>query len=413
MSNSFAGVSGRAPFAVGFSVKVSGGQSPYQVAWDFDGDGKVDATGQKPQPYIYTRPGTYTAGATVTDSAGQTTTATRRIVAYAAPTMPSWKYGVTAHFERRRAGYYPTLDDVRRACDLAIAAGVQVVRIDFNWDMLNPAPGQWNFDDYDAMVQIVRAHKLDILAIVDYSSWWASSAQSSDDWRVRLYSPPLSNYEFARYTYELVSHFKNGVHAWEIWNEPNVSDFWKPAPDAAHYTQLLQEAYRAAKYADPGAVVVFGGLSGNGVEGDDKSGWATNFIADAYAAGAKGYFDAMAIHPYMLPNAGIDALRTKISAARTVMSGHGDDRVPLWLTEIGAPNDAPWWPTAPIQTRAGVADWLEQVYTRLWDQTPTIFWYDLQDQGVGDPAEQSFGLLQLDFTPKPAYDRYKSVTGAK
>jgi polysaccharide biosynthesis protein PslG len=349
----------------------------------------------------------------VLDQAGSRARATQRIVAFDAPALPDFRYGATAHFERRRAGYYPTLDDVSRAAALARAAGIRVVRTDFNWDMLNPVEGQWKFEDYDAMVRIVRAHQLDILAIVDYSSWWASSAQDSNDWRVRLYSEPRSNYDFASYSYELVSHYKNDVHVWEIWNEPNTSEFWKPAPNAAHYTALLQEAYLAVKYADPQAVVVFGGLSGNGVEGDDKSGWASNFIAGAYAAGARSYFDVMAIHPYILPDSGVDALRGKIAAARSVMDSHGDARVPLWLTEIGAPNDAPWWPTAPIQTQAGVADWVGQVYTRLWDQTPAIFWYDLQDQGVGSDVEQNFGLLRQDFSAKPAYDKLKGLTGGK
>ncbi len=406
-TKSFKPVAGRVPFTVTLSAQISGGVPPYQVAWDFGQGMRVE---EKPRPVTFTRPGEYTATVTVQDRDGQTARAARRLVAFDTPSMPAWKYGVTAHLERRRAGFYPALEEVKRACDLAQAAGVQVVRIDFNWDQLNPAPGRWNFDDYDAMVRIVREHRLDILAIVDYTSWWASSAQDSNDWRVRLYSEPRSNYEFARYAYELARHFKNDVRAWEIWNEPNTAGFWKPRPNAAHYAQLLQEAYVALKYADPQAVVVFGGVSGNGVDGDDASGLASNFLAGAYAAGAKHSFDVMAIHPYLLPNSGIAALRAKITATQAVLKQNGDAQVPLWLTEIGAPTNAPWWPTAPVQTEEGVAAWLEQVYTRLWDQTPTIVWYDLQEQGAGETAEERFGLLRVDFSTKPAYGKYRALT---
>ncbi len=410
---SFTQVAGRVPFTVTFGAEVTGGTPPYRLAWDFRGDGKADSTQEKPEAVVFAEPGEYSTTVTVKDSAGQTARASRRIVAIGAPNIPPWKYGVTAHLERRRAGYYPTLQDVTRAAVSMQGGGIQAVRIDFNWDMLNPTENQWSFDDYDAMVRIVREHKVDILAILDYTSWWASSAQDSNDWRVRLYSEPRNYYDFARFAYEVVRHYKNDVHVWEIWNEPNTAGFWKPQPNAAHYTQLLQEAYLAVKYADPNAVVVFAGLAGNGVEGDDKSGFASNFIAGAFAAGARNYFDVMAIHPYMLPSSGIAAVRAKITAARAVLDQHGDEKIPLWITEIGVPTGAPWWLTAPIQSEADVAAWLEQVYTRLWDLTPAIFWYDLQDQGIGDAAEQHFGLLRLNFSAKPAYEKYQTLANGR
>jgi GH35 family endo-1,4-beta-xylanase len=410
---SFAQVAGRVPFTVTFGVKVTGGAPPYQVGWDFEGDGKTDSTQEKPAAVVFAKPGEYNATVTVRDSTGQIASAARRIVAIGAPNIPAWKYGVMAHLERRRAGYYPTLEDVTRAAELMQSAGIQAARIDFNWDMLNQTENHWSFEDYDAMVRIVREHNVDILAILDYASWWASSAQDSTDWRVRLYSEPRNYNDFARFAYQVVMHYKHDVHVWEIWNEPNTAGFWKPQPNAAHYTQLLQGAYLAVKYADPNAVVVFAGLSGNGVEGDDKSGLASNFIADAYTAGARTYFDALAIHPYMLPNSGIASVHTKIAAARAVLDRHGDEKIPVWITEIGVPSETPWWQTAPIQSDADIAAWLEQVYTRLWDLTPTIFWYDLQDQSIGQTAEQHFGLLRLDFSAKPAYEKYRTLARGK
>ncbi len=411
-SDSFAAVVARAPFTATFGVKISGGSAPYRFDWRFDGkriEGESDK--QDPAPFAFNEPGEHQVTVTVTDAEGESAQAARRIVALGrAAKTPAWKYGVTARFEQRRAGLYPTLAEVERAADLAKAAGIQVVRMDLNWDLLNPARGTWKYDDYDAVVRAVRSRGLELLGVLDYSSWWGSSAQSANDWRVRLYAPPRRAHEFAEYAYQVVSRYKGDVRAWEVWNEPNTAENWKPAPDPAAYVALLRETFLAIKYADPQATVVFGGLSGNGVDGDDASGLKSNFIAEAYAAGAQGYFDVMAIHPYILPNSGIDTLRNKIAATREVLDKHGDRQVPLWLTEIGAPNDAPWWPTAPLQTEAGVANWLEQVYTRLWDQSPTIFWYDLQDQGVGEAAEQHFGLLRLDFSAKPAYDRLRSLT---
>jgi len=54
------------------------------------------------------------------------------------------------------------------------------------------------------------------------------------------------------------------------------------------YTMLLAAAYPAVKVADPTAIVVLGGLSKNDYD----------YLAQLYAAGARGYFDTVAVHPY-------------------------------------------------------------------------------------------------------------------
>lgn len=409
---SYKQVSGRAPLSVAFSANITGGLPPYTYEWDFDGDNTVDSTDTEPAPHVYEDAQAYNAALVVTDSAGQNVRVTRRIVAFGATRVPEWKYGITAHLERRRAPYYPALADVERAAGLMQDAGIQAVRMDFNWDMLNPTPDEWKFEDYDQVVEIVRAHEMEMLGIIDYVSWWASSAQDSNDWRVRLYSEPLNNYDFARYTYEVVNHFKDSVNVWQLWNEPNTQSFWKPEPDPTRYVALLQEAYLAAKYADPDAFVVMAGMSSNGIEGNDDSGLASNFIERAYESGARGYFDALAIHPYMLPNGGIDTLRGKIAATRAVMNKYGDADVRLWLTEIGVPTEAPWWQTAPLQSEQDAANWLEAVYTQLWDLTPTIFWYQLQDRETED-AEGHFGILRADYTPKRGYEVLKQLAAGE
>jgi hypothetical protein len=388
---------------------VTGGVPPFTYGWDLNGDNRVDSASDAPT-FVYQHPRAYPVALVVRDSQGQETKVIRRIVAFDAPVMPLWRYGVTAHLERRRPPYYPTLADVERAAQLMEDAGIQAVRMDFNWDMLNPTRDEWNFEDYDRAVEIVRAHGLDMLGIVDYVSWWASSAQDSNDWRVRLYSEPLNDYDFARYTYEVVSHFREDVRVWQIWNEPNTTGFWKPKPNPTRYVALLQEAYLAAKYGDPDAVVLFAGLSSNGIEGNDDSGLASNFIAQAYDAGARGYFDAMAIHPYMLPNGGIETLRAKIGATRALMNARGDENIPLWLTEIGVPSDVPWWQTAPVQSEDDAANWLRSVYTGLWDLTPAIFWYQLQDRPTDSDPEGHFGLVRPDYSVKRGYDVLKEIT---
>ncbi len=151
---SYTEVAGGAPFTVTFTAGVSGGVPPYAYEWDFDGDTKTDSTAASPPPFIYDVAQVYNAASTVTDADNQRVQVAWRIVAFAPPEMPDLKYGITAHLERLRPTYYPTLEDVASGAVDAGPPGIQSVRMDFNWDMLNPTRDEWKFEDYDKVVQI-------------------------------------------------------------------------------------------------------------------------------------------------------------------------------------------------------------------------------------------------------------------
>jgi hypothetical protein len=100
----------------------------------------------------------------------------------------------------------------------------------------------------------------------------------------------------------------------------------------------------------------------------------------------------------------------KVSAFRAVMGDHGDAATPLWITEIG------------LATRGDGASedrqarWLTDSVTALRDsgEVSAVFWYDLRDEG-GDAsdAEGNFGLVRLDWSPKPAYTALKNLETGK
>jgi Glycosyl hydrolase catalytic core len=55
------------------------------------------------------------------------------------------------------------------------------------------------------------------------------------------------------------------------------------------------------------------------------------FITGIYAHGGRGYFDAVAAHPYATP----DVDTTGIAWLRSTVDTNGDTYKPIWLTEYG------------------------------------------------------------------------------
>ena len=68
--------------------------------------------------------------------------------------------------------------------------------------------------------------------------------------------------------------------------------FWDSKPWARSYVKMLKVTYRQIHKADRGAKVVAGSFVGIG----DYTQW--DGIRDLYKAGAKGYFDVIAVHPF-------------------------------------------------------------------------------------------------------------------
>jgi polysaccharide biosynthesis protein PslG len=129
-----------------------------------------------------------------------------------------------------------------------------------------------------------------------------------------------------------------------MWNEPNcIGGCSNGSPQ--QFVQVLRAGYQGVKSADPHAMVISGGVSGN------DAGW----IAKMYAAGARGYFDALAVHPYQepanippdTPSGGIKYRLTSLPLIHAQMVRNGDGATPIWLTEFG-------WTTADTGPKIGV-----------------------------------------------------------
>ena len=293
--------------------------------------------------------------------------------------------------------------DLGRELDAAQQAGMWAIRLDVDWARIEPERGTYDWAATDRVVAAVTARGMCAHGLIGHTPRWAvdPADHPSDSW-----FRPQDPSDFGGFAAEAAGRYRESIAVWEIWNEPNTVNFFKPAPDPAAYTALLASAYRAIKAVSDDLTVISGGLAPAVDNGRDIA--PVTFLSSLYALGANRYFDAFAMHPYTYPALPNDERTRHWSSAqqmwpmRDIMVAGGDAAKQVWLTEFGAPTgDAPVAVTDAVQ-----ADTIRIVLQAARDVgwIGPAFVYSLRDSGddLTDP-EQNFGILHHDFTPKPAF----------
>jgi beta-xylosidase len=262
------------------------------------------------------------------------------------------------------------------------AAHVQWVRLALAWYGVEPAPGAYDegvLAAFGDCVDQAQAAGLRVLVPLVGTPAWAGRAWNAPPRDPATYAEALG-YLAARYPQ---------VSAWEIWNEENTRHFWQGT--VGQYVSLLQDSYAAVKQANPAAQVVFGGTAHTDV------GW----IRACYGAGARGYFDVMATHPYpwIHTNTNVSQVLGATQAVRDVMLANDDGATPIWFTEFS-------WSKAAVgpQTQAqALTDSFSYIAANL-PYVTAAFWFEAANEdSTAKPGSWQAGLSlltpDLGFTP--------------
>ena len=87
------------------------------------------------------------------------------------------------------------------------------------------------------------------------------------------------------------------IEIWQIWNEPNLSSFYRPAVDPIGYAALVEAGAAAIRSQDPDATVLLAGLTGTRTNAKRRS--TTAFLTQLYSVPEiAASFDGIAVHPY-------------------------------------------------------------------------------------------------------------------
>ncbi|SIR63031.1 Cellulase (glycosyl hydrolase family 5) [Williamsia sterculiae] len=309
--------------------------------------------------------------------------------------------------------------------------GAKWVRIEADWWYVQGG-GRTVYDwaGLDGAVAAARSHSLNVLMLIQKTPPWARSTTNGS-------TPPTNVNDYAAFASKVVARYApQGITAYEVWNEPNISVFWADPttgkPNIQGYVNLLKAAYPAMKAATTTPIkVISAGLAPYGTTGTSPDGNAISpltFLQQMYAANAKNYFDAVGWHPYTspaLPNDTADwngwsqmsvdfraadgSIRQK--SVRTIMSDNGDAGKGVVMTEAGGPTAGEASLTEDQQRLA----YQQAVTARAsWDWAGPIFFYTINDFAPvttqSPDRENYFGVYRYDGTAKPAVSVLQSVS---
>ena len=262
--------------------------------------------------------------------------------------------------------------------------GFSMIRDEAMWDFVENSRGQYKIPDrVQSYVEYANQKNLDILMPLTYGNHLYMSNTSQ-----MPYTDEQIN-AYVNYCKFVVSHFRDEVKYFEIWNEPNITAFNPENRTAADYTKLLKAAYEGIKSVNPNAVVI-GGVCAT----PDN---VHEYYESLNSVGAYNYMDAISIHLYSC--FGTNPIGEGNREFEWVVNMLEKYNKPIWVSEVGYYSSPKFSEEEQAAYEARTA-----VLYKANGKIDKVFFYDLQDDGNdASNAEHNFGMITSDLRAKPNF----------
>lgn len=227
---------------------------------------------------------------------------------------------------------FETLDrkmfDPERTYEHLARLGVKWARCQTGWARTETRKGEYDFAWLDSVV--------DSLLKIGIQPWFNLGYGNT------LYTPgaphesavgwaPVNSEEarqaWVRFVARIGERYAVKVKHWEIWNEPNIPNFWQPEkPTPKGYVDLVKLTAPVLRKAVPGSVLIGGVFAGLG---------SWDYFEGCFEEGLADQVDKISYHPYRhVPE---DNYEADLGALRGIIARHKPG-MPVWQGENGAPS---------------------------------------------------------------------------
>lgn len=187
-----------------------------------------------------------------------------------------------------------------------------------NWRLLEPKKGEYNFKELDQFVALADNRNQEILMTLGQPPNWATGGQSATSYGKNYNSLPPTNIDDWRdYIETIGTRYKGKIKYYEIWNEPNIKDFYSGS--IAELITLTKEARDVLKKIDPQIKII------------SPSTTSPQFLDSYLKEGGKEYIDIVGVHLYV---AKPEDMIASINRYKDVLTNNEVSKLPIWNTEF-------------------------------------------------------------------------------
>ncbi len=317
--------------------------------------------------------------------------------------------------------------------------GVTQARTDWEWRAVERKQGTYDWATMDKLVTLAKKYGVTILPIVHYAPDWAVISGSKPSGVYQM-APKSEFYEaYGRFLAASIDRYGpkgnakiafNPIIYWQVWNEPNIKEFWGPKPNASDFGKFMQVVDKQVGARRSSVKIVHAGLS----KADFEFLWSLWEKNGSYGR----LFDIMAVHPYFFnPNGGVRGVSEidadspdyaalgivgspndggflgKVFNLQLFMTLKGSSK-PIWITEMGfmAGKANPWAisekdevPLARetltyINDKLTKKPFMQGTRGDLAANVQRVYWFGLDDYGFPDDTG-NFGVYRMDGSIRP------------
>lgn len=305
--------------------------------------------------------------------------------------------GIAAHMREFTA----TTAEVKQLAD----AGVRILRTDLFWDATETSRGKYDWSTYDYKLRHLAEQGIRPLLILDYSN----PLYTGD---ANTHVPPRSAAEieaFVTWATAAVEHFAPLDPIWEIWNEPDIPQFWQPGPAVEEYVALALPVCQAMRAVARDATIIGPALAIAPVESNiDSQVFAKLVLRNGPLMQC---LDAFSFHPYRStgPETFLKDMAFYKRLAADGKSFAGVEK-PFVVTEWGystyREGDG-----SKIDEEIKAAYLVRQQLVAILAGVPLMISYNWRDRG-DDPTNREFnyGIIKENGAPKPSWMALAELT---
>ncbi|MDP4133075.1 MAG: hypothetical protein Q8882_03590 [Bacillota bacterium] len=312
-----------------------------------------------------------------------------------APEKGNPKVGLNSHIGLRTSASSGPSDykTIEAKFENEAKAGFTMHRISLPWAHFEASPGVYSLqDELSHALEVDQTYGFETMAILSAVQWVYTDYNHNDY--------IISDGEergldlFYNYCKNLAKATKGKARLYEMLNEVDGSwDAEKNICTPKQYTEMMKRAYKAIKEENSSAVFCAFSIT-NSTKGYD-------FIKECLDNGAKGYFDAVTIHPYSARFSPEAKLKNDILKIRNLLDSYGLQNVKIYLSELGY--------TSCFTGEELQAAFAVRASAVINDLVDKCYWYVDQEKPFQANGEEEFGFLRrwiLTDTPneaKPVY----------